>query len=304
MTFAEKYEIVSALGDQKKRKFSQVYLIKEKISEKHFVLKHVKKTTENEFELSQLKIESQRNFEHPGLPKVIDCYETDYEFFLVLKYKEGVVLNNYFDSLKSINKVEKLIEISKLLIPIFVELQAENCVHCDIKPSNIIYDEKSNEIHLIDFGLSVISNETKKRKRIFQLGFAAPELILNQLHLVSSKTDSFSLALVFWTLIESKLPFSESNPTVYTNLQLSHPLPNLSKKLRVMDDVIQQATIKPKFTKNLNRLTQEEIEIELIKTIKERVDVLEFLQRMEQLKVKKNRLIPNIFSVANHTSEI
>ena len=169
--------------------------------------------------------------------------------------------------------------------------------HSDIKPSNIIYDSTQNEVHLIDFGLSINLEEKNERKRIFQLGFAAPELILNQLKLISEKTDSLSLALVYWTLIESRLPFTETNPTIYTNLQISHPLPNLSKKLKAIDFLIQNATIKPKFTKNLNRLSKTEIEKELIKTINQRIEPLEFLEKIGALSVRKNKLIPNIFSV-------
>lgn len=298
MTFAETYEIINSLGEQKKRKFSQVYLIQHKISNEQFVLKYLSKHSENQFELSQLKIEASRTFEHPGLPKVIDSFETDNEYFLVLKFKKGEVISNYFKHLNKVAKIETLIEISKLLRPLFSELKDSGIVHCDIKPSNIIYDSVQKEIHLIDFGLSINSSDSAERKRIFQLGFAAPELILNQLKLISDKSDSFSLALVYWTLIESRLPFSESNPTIYTNLQLSHPLPKLSKKLSLIDKLIQLATSKPKFTKNLNRLNSDEIESELIKTLKSRIDCIEFLQRMEQLTVKKNKLIPNIFSVA------
>jgi serine/threonine protein kinase len=297
MTFAEKYEILNLLGEQKKRKFSQVFLIKNKISNEEFVLKYLSKNEDNQFEFSQLKIEASRTFKNSGLPQVIETYETEEEFFLVLKFKKGEVISSYFKSLNKIAKIESIIQISTLLLPIFEELKDSGIVHCDIKPTNIIYDPIQNEIHLIDFGLSINLEEKNERKRIFQLGFAAPELILNQLNLISKKTDAFSLALVYWTLIESRLPFSESNPTIYTNLQISHPLPNLSKKLKAIDLFIQNATIKPKFTKNLNRLSQTEIEKELIKTINQRIEPLEFLQKMSQLTIKKNRLIPNIFSV-------
>lgn len=297
MTFAEKYEIINSLGEQKKRKFSQVFLIKNKISNEQFVLKYLSKTEKNHFELSQLKIEANRSFKNSGLPQVIETYETEEEFFLVLKFKKGEVINSYFSRLNKVTKIESLIQISKLLLPIFEELKDSGIVHCDIKPTNIIYDPIQNEIHLIDFGLSINKEEKLERKRIFQLGFAAPELILNQLNLISEKTDAFSLALVFWTLIESRLPFSESNPTIYTNLQLSHPLPNLSKRLKIVDEIILKATLKPKFTKNLNGLNKEEIEQELITKINQRIEPLELLQKMSQLTVKRNGLIPNIFSV-------
>lgn len=297
MTFAEKYEIINTLGEQKKRKFSQVFLIKHKITNEEFALKYISKNEDNQFELSQLKIEASRSFKNSGLPQVIETYETEEEFFLVLKFKKGEVISSYFKRLNKVAKIESLIQISKLLLPIFEELKASGIVHCDIKPSNIIYDSVQNEIHLIDFGLSINKEEKLERKRIFQLGFAAPELILNQLNLISEKTDAFSLGLVFWTLIESRLPFNESNPTIYTSLQLSHPLPNLSKRLKVIDLLIQNATFKPKFTKNLNRLSQSEIEKELIKTISQRIEALELLQNMSQFTIRKNRLIPNIFSV-------
>ncbi len=304
MSFLEKYTILSQLGVQQKRKFCSVYLIEENETKDLFVLKRLLKNSSNEFECAQLRAEAKFSFAHPSLPQVLNFDESETEVSLVLKFKPGEELASYFAKLKKSEKILALKITASLFQELYAELSLKSIVHCDIKPSNILYDSITNSLHLLDFGLAFELEKTGNRKRVFQLGFSAPELILNQLSIVTEKSDVFSLAQTFWFLMEGKLPFTETNPTIYTSLQLAHPLPELTRRFTVFNSAIQLACSKPIFKKNLQKLSKEEIVFELIESQNKRMTMNEFLTKITAVEIKKRRLIPNIFPVSEHRSKM
>jgi len=54
----------------------------------------------------------------------------------------------------NIKNEEELKNIVKKMIEAFTFLHDKNICHRDIKPDNILYDEKKKTIKLIDFGIS------------------------------------------------------------------------------------------------------------------------------------------------------
>jgi serine/threonine protein kinase len=78
----------------------------------------------------------------------------------------------------------------------------EGIIHRDIKPSNILIED--NEVYLTDFGISVYCDE--------QAGFGgtraymAPEQASAKVHRAESRSDIFSLGLVFYELLTHNQP--------------------------------------------------------------------------------------------------
>ena len=67
--------------------------------------------------------------------------------------------------------------------------------HLDLKPSNIMFKEKEKkEIVLVDFGVSNFFRDNKCTK-IFGITpeYCPPEITFNNLSLISSKADIFSV---------------------------------------------------------------------------------------------------------------
>ncbi|MFN5845526.1 MAG: protein kinase domain-containing protein, partial [Flavobacteriia bacterium] len=102
-------------------------------------------------------------------------------------------------------------------------------------------------VSLIDFGLALRTFEPNKRSTLFPLGFAAPELILNRLDLVDQRTDLYALGIVIWRLYDGKLPLTHPNPSVFTNLQLTHPLPESDKLPKGLHNLLQKLSAKHQF---------------------------------------------------------
>ena len=82
------------------------------------------------------------------------------------------------------------------------------------------------EFILIDFGLAFYFPKTDNQEVLFALGYSSPELILSKKSIVNHSSDIFSLGIVFYELLSGRIPLTHPNPTVFTNLQITHPLTN------------------------------------------------------------------------------
>jgi len=291
MSISEKYRIVEELGGQVKRKFGKVYLIQSKETGENFVLKSIQKETQNEQIQLRLRNESSFTFDSAFLPTVSDFFETDNELLLVLKYKEGVTLEKYWKQINRKNKVETLKKITTTLIPIFEELRKNNIVHCDIKPSNLLVNEKDQQfsMSLLDFGLAIKTTEDNSNKILFPLGYAAPELILNRKKCINHTSDLFSLGIVIWRLFEDKLPLSHPNPSVYTNLQITYPLPDGNEMNKDLNRIVKKMCFKHQFAQAPNLMNEADVDQLLLKASNERYQTLpEVLQDLINLNDRKS----------------
>lgn len=282
----ENYRIVKRLGTAQKRKFSEVYLVQSKKNPSaEFILKYAYSALGTE----QLRNESAYHFEHPSLPKVIDFKSEESSAYLVLNYKKGITLKEYFDSVPKKTSFETCVEILTQLLPVFDQLQQLHIAHLDIKPNNILICPETHAVHLIDFGMATSFYSTKQRKLVFPLGYAAPELLLNRLHLVDQRTDYFALAVSIFQLFEGKLPLLHANPGITTNLQLTHPLMDCSQLDKVANKSLQKLGAKHPFKTAPNKLSPEQLDQFLIEGMNSRYERLQdFIEDFKLGKRKKS----------------
>jgi len=250
------YEIVARLGNQKRRKFCDVFKVQHKVSSEFFILK----VSINELGRESLQSESEFSFENESLPQVIWYLEDEESAALLLKFKEGITLDTYFNKQKPKEQFDVAVGICEKLRPILLELEKNQIAHLDIKPSNILVDEATGNSYLIDFGLAIKYHSPVERKLIFPLGYASPEVILNRLHLVNHQSDYFSVAVVLFQLFEGKLPLLNVNPSITTNLQITYPLPEIDRLNQKATKAIQKLGAKFTFAISPNKLTKEEMD--------------------------------------------
>jgi eukaryotic-like serine/threonine-protein kinase len=269
MSIAETYRIERELGMQQKRKFGRVFLVVLKSdSSQRFILKTLEKSTSNVHLQERLRNEATFSFDHPQLPSLIQFEESETEILLLLEYKEGLTLADFWKSVKKKERIKTLKAVLYGLLPALEILKEQHIVHCDIKPSNILVCEEQGElvIHLIDFGLALNSQENETRKILFPLGFAAPELLLNQLSCVDHTTDLFALGISIWRIFTGKLPLAHPNPSIFTNLQLVHPLPEHENIPNELVKILNKMCLKHAFRTAPNLLHQQEVIVALMQT--------------------------------------
>jgi serine/threonine protein kinase len=288
---SDKYKILHPLGTQAKRKFGKVFLVEDKLTGEKAVLKSCRISSSNAHLIARMQREANFDFNFPGLPSTFLTHYSENEIIVVKSFFDGLTLDNYWNGIKRKNRVLKLKELIIALKPLFKELENQKIAHCDIKPSNIIVREVEGKITvaLIDFGLALNYPFLGQEKMLFPLGYAAPELLLNQLKLVDQRTDYFALGILIWRLFEGKLPLVHPNPSIFTNLQLTHPLPEGNEVPKKLFPILKKMSNKYFFKTVPSKLDQFEIEESLIEGMKGRFSTFEEIEdAITQLKIKNN----------------
>jgi len=287
----DNYERIKKLGNQKNRKFGEVYLAQNRANLEFCVLKTCFKTPDNSLVQAQLRKEAEFSFQHSSLPETLGFFEDEENITLVKSYLNGETLDVFWKKIASRKRTASLLSILRKIIPILEFLHENNIIHCDLKPSNILVEKFGEELNvsLIDFGMALNLSIENKRSTLFPLGYAAPELVLNHLDLVDHRTDQFALGIIIWKLFADKLPLTHPNPSVFTNLQLTHPLPNHVDLPKGWYEILQKMCYKESFRTAPNLLSQEEVSTVLKNGIAKRYSTLgNCLSDFEKLTKGKN----------------
>lgn len=289
--FFENYSILKSLGNQKKRKFGEVFLVHEKETSNYFVLKRIIKTPTNSSIVSRLRKEATFNFQQKGLPSVKELIETNEQIILLKSFIPGETLDLYWKKIKRKNRIDTWKKIMDGLSESFNTLKDQGIVHCDIKPSNILIEEDGNtfHVHILDFGMAIRMSDIEITPTLFPLGYAAPELILNHLSSVDHTTDLFSLGIISWQLFDGKIPLSHPNPSIFTNLQITYPLPNSSNLPKGLFPILSKMCFKHSFSIPPNQLLIKEVELSLKNASKKRYQSLpEIINEFEKIDSTRN----------------
>lgn len=261
MVLNDQYTVTENLSKTKKRKFSEVYRCKSTISNDYYVLKQLQKTEYNTMEQERLRQEATFSFDYEGLPKVLDFFEDDFSIKLLKKHEQGIPINEFLAPYSQKKRRRVLGEIMLELSDLFHFIHEQGILHLDVKPSNILVEliNKNYRVSLIDFGLALRTSTYDDRKTLFPLGFAAPELILNELAICNKTTDYYSLGITLWNCLTNRLPLAHPNPSIFTNLQLNHPLPESTMIPRKYHMLLEKLCAKYTFEVPANQFKKEAV---------------------------------------------
>ena len=133
--------------------FGKIIKVKSKINNKIYVLKILKKENQR---AAVTDIIFLTRLKHPNIVKYYKYFEDNTNYYIILEYINGQTLFDLFMSYK-IQKIqieEKIIwNILAQCLNTLINIHGKGVIHRDIKPLNIMYDEK-NKIKIIDFNSS------------------------------------------------------------------------------------------------------------------------------------------------------
>ncbi len=150
---------------------------------------------------------------HPQMPRLLDYFELEHEFFLVQEYVKGATLQQEVRRSGPFDE-SMVFKVLEEVLPLLDHLHSQEVIHRDIKPANIIRREIDDKLVLIDFGAvkdqvsqtaiaNPDENSTLTSFAVGTPGFAPPEQMAMRPVYAS---DVYSLGVTCIYLLTGKSP--------------------------------------------------------------------------------------------------
>ncbi|MDB9527695.1 CHASE2 domain-containing protein [Oscillatoria sp. CS-180] len=88
---------------------------------------------------------------HDRIPKLLDAFESQGEFYLVQEYIDGESLSEVFQR-QPLWQESQVVELLQEVLPILAFIHVQHVIHRDVKPSNLMRRRTDGKLMLIDFG--------------------------------------------------------------------------------------------------------------------------------------------------------
>ena len=145
--------------------------------------------------------------QHPFIMKLVKTYKTESNIFFLLEYISGRTMSNYLNSRsqKQLKNIQETIFYTAILFIALDYLNSLFICHRDLKPDNIIINERGY-LKIIDFGNSVKLNGFTNTMTGTP-HYMAPEILLRGGYGFSC--DYWSIGIIAYETYYGKYPFGE-----------------------------------------------------------------------------------------------
>ncbi len=175
--------------------------------------------TEAHLKRFRREAESAASLEHPCIVPIYEVGERDGSCYFSMKLVEGGQLDEVVK--REPITIRRAVELIAKVARIVHYAHEHHILHRDIKPGNILLDQKG-EPHLTDFGLArLVETESTVTRTIEVLGtpsYMAPEQAVGNNAQLTAATDVYGLGAVFYQLLTGHPPFAGG--TTYETIRL------------------------------------------------------------------------------------
>lgn len=204
-----RYEIEREIG---RGAMGVVYLGKDPKIARTVAIKTLSYQAFDDPELQDLKdrffreAEAAGRLNHPAIVTVYDVGEEEDLAFIAMDFAHGRPLSDFC-------KPGRLLPLATVLDVVARVADAldyahrQKIVHRDIKPGNLIYNPKSGDIKITDFGIAKISDDSRTRTGSVMGSplYMSPEQLKGRK--VSGASDIYSLGVTLYKLVSGETPF-------------------------------------------------------------------------------------------------
>ncbi|MDF0554850.1 AAA family ATPase [Kamptonema sp. UHCC 0994] len=176
------------------------------------ILKVLKEDYPTPEELTRYRTEYQitKSLNLPGVVKVYDLQKYQNTLIMSIEDFGGESLKIWRQNNRFI--LEEFLKIAIATTETLGQIHAANIIHKDINPSNIVYNPETEQLKIIDFGISSqLTRETPtlKNPNILEgtLAYISPEQTGRMNRTLDYRADFYSLGVTFYELLTEKLPF-------------------------------------------------------------------------------------------------
>ena len=211
-------ECLATLG---KGSFGEVYLVRKKNTNQTYAMKVLRKEKIASQNLIKYVL-AERNIlsitHHPFIVKLISAFQTSTKLFLILEYCPGGDLSKHLNFEKHFSEKKAKFYLCEVILALEY-LHKRNIIFRDLKPDNIVLDEKGH-CKLTDFGLSkegIISNKSTN-SFCGSIAYLAPEILSHEGH--GKAVDWYLLGVLFYEMLCGITPYFSGDKTkIFYNIQ-------------------------------------------------------------------------------------
>src|SRR5690625_4386256 len=224
----ERYQIIRTIGGGG---MANVYLAKDLILNRDVAIKVLRLEFSNDEEFIarfDREAQSATSLSHPNIVNIYDVGEEDHILYMVMEYVDGLTLKEYIQKYGPI-EVHEALNIMKQVTSAIAHAHANDLVHRDIKPQNILIDTYGN-VKVTDFGIAVALSATSLTKTNAILGsvhYLSPEQARGGM--ATKKSDIYSLGIVLFELLTGRLPFSGQTPVSIALKHCHSEIPSVNR---------------------------------------------------------------------------
>lgn len=182
---------------------------------------------------------SMASLRHPNICPVYDVGQHNGIHFLTMACIQGDTLSDVIKDQQRAREVDAR-KLVRALAVALAEAHRAGVIHRDLKPGNIMIDERGEPI-VMDFGLARLERDaephiTQDGSMLGTPAYMPPEQIEGRLDEIGPATDVFSLGVVLFELLTGTLPFDGTAPAVMAQI-LTKDAPAPSSVREVPDDI-------------------------------------------------------------------
>jgi len=228
MVFSHRYQVLQDLGEGG---IGKVYRSLDRWTGKDIALKVLAADLINPSLLESFKREflMLSQLKHPGVVEVFDfgylsstgASETPLPYF-TMEFVEGRSLSEslpaFHNSAQSSGEVEIFHHLVLQICDILEFIHLQGLVHCDLKPDNIKITGHIFKPKILDFGLAEKIGSKRIKETKGTLPYMAPEMFKEEP--LDARTDLYSLGVILYELITSRLPFFSDDPVKIVSAHL------------------------------------------------------------------------------------
>ena len=190
-----------------------------------------------------------KKLHHPNIVPVYDFNNDRGVYYMVLGYVPGQNLEQVLKALKKANMRMPLLKALHIMITLCDALDyahRQNIIHCNLKPSNILFDKKRHP-YLVDFGMAGMVESTHTMTVVSTPTYISPEQARGEQDL-DKRSDIYSLGVVFYEMVGGRPPFEGSLRRLKFK-HLDEPVPDIRKYNKKTPDAL-VAVIEKALAKN------------------------------------------------------
>jgi serine/threonine protein kinase len=164
---------------------------------------------------------------HPNICPVFDVGEIDGTHFMTMAHIQGHTLQEFVNPEKP-QRDRNVANVVRRIALALHEAHINGLVHRDVKPGNVMVDQR-NEPIIMDFGLARPMDETDDARLtrdgaiLGSPAYMSPEQIEGRIEKIGPHSDLYSLGVILYELLTSKLPFEGSVASIIGQILSKEP---------------------------------------------------------------------------------